>query len=457
MSTRTTIWTLFLSALLVILAVFFVARGKGWKADDGGQRTKNTESAAAPLANLQSAIRNPQSKDARWPMFHGGQGLLGRAEGDLADSLAVLWKFKTGAEVKSPPTVADGRVFVGSCDESVYAIDLTTGQKAWSHKTGGSVEAAPCVLEGRVFVGSGDNFLYALDAGTGALKWKYETGGQILGSANWTRSPDGQKTWILVGSYDNKLHCVDAQTGQLVWAYETGNYVNGSPAVADGKCVFGGCDAIIHVVSLADGAKVAEIDSGSYIAASAAFVDGEIYVGNYGNVLLKADLKNSSTGILPVSPTGISPVESNDRQGQDGPATHGRGAHATTGEAVWKYAQSDAPFFSSPAVGDQFVVLGGRDEQVHCVRRDSGAKVWTFKTQGEVNSSPVICGDKVIVGSDDGRLYLLALANGQQVWSYEMGQPVTSSPAVVGGLVVVGCDDGYVYAFGPKAAPGDKT
>jgi outer membrane protein assembly factor BamB len=124
---------------------------------------------------------------------------------------------------------------------------------------------------------------------------------------------------------------------------------------------------------------------------------------------------------------------------------------------VWQYAQSDAPFFSSPAVGERLVVLGGRDEHVHCVRRDNGAKVWTFKTQGEVNSSPVICGDKVIVGSDDGRLYLLALADGRQLWSYEMGQPVTSSPAVAGGLVVVGCDDGYVYAFGPKAAPGGKT
>jgi len=386
-------------------------------------------------------------------MFHGGQGLLGRAEGGLADSLVLLWKFKTGAEVKSSAAVADGHVFIGSSDESIYAIDLATGQKVWSYKTGGSVEAAPCVLEGRVFVGSADNFLYALDAGTGELKWKYETGGQVLGSANWTRSPDGQKTWILVGSYDNKLHCIDSQNGQLVWAFETGNYVNGSPAVADGKCVFGGCDAIIHVVSLTDGTKVAEIDSGSYIAASAAFVDGEIYVGNYGNVLLRADLGKSSTGVPPAE-AGPKPAVA---QAGDGPATQGQDARATAGQVVWQYAQSDAPFFSSPAIGEQLVVLGGRDEQVHGVRRDNGQKVWTFKTLGEVNSSPVICGDKVIVGSDDGRLYLLALANGTQVWSYEMGQPVTSSPAVVGGIVVVGCDDGYVYAFGPKAAPGDKA
>jgi outer membrane protein assembly factor BamB len=176
---------------------------------------------------------------------------------------------------------------------------------------------------------------------------------------------------------------------------------------------------LIHVVSLAEGAKIAQIDSGSYIAASAAFVDGQVYVGNYENIFLRADLR--------------------------------------TGKIVWQYTQGEAPFFSSPAVGEQVVVFGGRDEYVHCVRRDNGQRVWAFKTIGEVNSSPAICGDKVIVGSDDGRLYLLDLADGTQLWSYEIGQPVTSSPAVAGGLVVVGSDDGYVYTFGPQQADGART
>ena len=65
-------------------------------------------------------------------MFHGGQGLLGRAEGALADSLTLLWKFRTGAEVKASAAISDGRVFIGSCDENVYALDLSTGQKLWS-------------------------------------------------------------------------------------------------------------------------------------------------------------------------------------------------------------------------------------------------------------------------------------------------------------------------------------
>jgi outer membrane protein assembly factor BamB len=358
--------------------------------------------------NLKSQISDLKSD---WPMFRGGQNLSGRAPGDLPDSFTALWKFKTGDAVKSSPVVVDNVVFVGSSDENVYAIDLETGRKVWAYETTDAIEATPCVIEDSVFVGSLDGFLYALNAKDGSLLWKYETEGQILGAANWTRSPDG-RIWILVGSYDNKLHCLDSKDGAVIWTYETDNYINGSPAVDDQKTVFGGCDALIHVVSLIDGSNVAEIDSGSYIAASAAFVDGQVYVGNYDNVFIRADVD--------------------------------------AGKIAWKYTQSDEPFFSSPAVGEEVVIFGGRDGLVHCVGRDDGQVVWTFKTLGEVDSSPVICGDKVVVGSEDGRLYVLKLSDGTKVWSYEAGQPITSSPAVARGLIVVGCDDGYVYAFGAK-------
>lgn len=374
----------------------------------------------AETADLQRTI----TKAGSWPMFRGGPNLSGRAPGTLPDSLKVLWKFKTGGPVKSSPAIVDDLIFIGSSDKNVYAIDLKNGQQVWAYPATDGIEAAPCVVEGLVFIGSSDGFLYALDAKDGSLKWKYQTEGQILGAANWTRSPAG-RIWILVGSYDNKLHCVDSADGKVVWTYETGNYINGSPAVDNQKAVFGGCDALIHVVSLIDGSKITEIDGGSYIAASAAFLEGQVYVGNYDNVFIRADLPD------PASP-GMTEQ-----------------AGMAAGAIVWKYADSDSPFFSSPAVGESVVVFGGRDKRVHCVGRNDGKAIWTFPTLGEVDSSPVICGDKVVVGSEDGRLYVIRLSDGTKAWSYETGQAITSSPAVAGGMVVVGCDDGYVYAFGP--------
>jgi outer membrane protein assembly factor BamB len=370
-----------------------------------------------------------------WPMFHGRQDMVGVAPGRLPKALALRWRFQTEGPVKSSPAIElaagapdapEGRVFVGSNDGHLYALDLADGREVWAFKTADAVEAAPLVLQGAVYVGSVDGFLYALDAATGALRWKYETQDKILGGANWVRStlrsgsaaaaedgsPQGDRTWILVGSYDMSLHCVDAATGKAVWTAETGNYVNGTPAVVDGKIVFGGCDGLVRVLAPADGRELLSIQAGGYVAGAVAVAGDRFYAADYDQKLTCAQVD--------------------------------------TGKTVWEYAGEDAGFYSSPAVGPREVVIGGRDNKVHCLDRETGKPRWTFATRRDVDSSPAICGGKVVVGSSDGRLYLLRLADGKELGSFEIGRPVTSSPAVAGGWVVVGGDDGAVYAFGPK-------
>jgi eukaryotic-like serine/threonine-protein kinase len=384
------------SIIDIIIAVIIFSRSPSIR----GQDARDTSS------------HESQVTSDNWPMFRGSQGLLGIAKGQLPDSLELLWKFKTGDSVKSSPVIDSNLVFVGSSDVNIYAIDLYSGRQVWAYKTDDSIEATPLFLDGTVYAGSAGGFFYAIDANKGELKWKYETGGKILGAANWTYSSDGKSIWIIVGSYDNFLHCIDSKNGKPEWKYESGSYINGSPAIEGKYAVFGGCDEVIHVISLSNGKQAAKIEGGSYIAASAAILDGQLYVGNYDNVFVKADIK--------------------------------------TEKILWKYTESDSPFFSSPAVADNCIVVGSRDEHVHCISRNEGKKIWTFAALGEVDSSPVICGDKVIVGSNDGQIYMLRLSDGSKVWSYEIGQPITSSPAIAQGMVIIGCDDGYVYAFGTK-------
>ena len=97
-----------------------------------------------------SVLTLPQGN---WPMFRGGQRLLGRASGTLSGSVALVWKFKTNGEIKSSPAIDDRLVFIGSSDANIYAISLASGHQVWAYATGGAVEAAPCVVEGSVFVG----------------------------------------------------------------------------------------------------------------------------------------------------------------------------------------------------------------------------------------------------------------------------------------------------------------
>src|ERR1043166_777349 len=146
-----------------------------------------------------------------WPMFRGSPALRGMASGDLPAKPALLWTFKTQGPVKSSAAIVNGRVFVGSNDRNLYALDFNTGKKIWAFTNSGAIESSPLVLDGKVFVGSSDANLYALDTATGRQLWKYETGEKILGAPNWFVV--GGKTNVMVGSYDFKLHCVDAATG----------------------------------------------------------------------------------------------------------------------------------------------------------------------------------------------------------------------------------------------------
>ncbi|MEI6842439.1 MAG: PQQ-binding-like beta-propeller repeat protein, partial [Methanomicrobiales archaeon] len=64
--------------------------------------------------------------------------------------------------VKSSPAVSNGYVYVGSDDNSLYAIDVVSGKEKWRFKTGGSVSSSPAVSNGVVYVGSADGNLYAI-------------------------------------------------------------------------------------------------------------------------------------------------------------------------------------------------------------------------------------------------------------------------------------------------------
>lgn len=391
---RTALWTI-LAVVIIFLAAWGINRHRMQQNEPDTDR-------------VQTGIPTPANPGGDWPQFHGDRAQKGYVPGELPDQLSLVWRFKTGGEVKSSPAVVKGKLYIGSSDKHLYSLDVETGKQLWSKLLDDGIEASPTVINGGIYVGTLGGSLYALDAASGDERWKFSSGDKLIGGVNWFRDSE-DRLRILSGSYDSVLYCIDAQTGQSLWTYETGNFINGSPAVDETYCVFGGCDAVIHILSLLDGKKAGEIDSGAYIAGSAAIHKGHVYMGNYEGELLKASLDAR--------------------------------------EVAWRYQIDGEPFVSSPAVTDEVVVIGGGDMNVHCIDNKTGKPRWTYKTLDAVDSSPVIVGQKVLAGSDDGRLYLLNLADGKLLWSFETGRSITSSPAVADGVVVVGCDDGMVYCF----------
>ena len=354
--------------------------------------------------------RDPDEIPASWPMHRGGPLLKGRSASEISPNPELIWTFNTGRSVVSSPSIERGRVFVGSNSGKIHSLDLTSGSELWSFETGEPVEAAPCIVEGVVYVGSSDTFMYALSAKDGKLNWKFESGDKILGGANWSRIPEYPNPLILFGSYDGTLYCLDGKTGQPVWTHETMSYLNGTPAVLPrGVVLIGGCDNFIYMLRLQDGSEIGKIDTGSYIAGSIAVAGNRGYLGHFNNEVISFGIDSK--------------------------------------EIEWTYRDRDFPYFSSPGVASDIIVIGGRDRRLHGIDRKNGETVWVFSTRGAIDSSPVVCRNAALFGSKDGRFYAVRLNDGEQIWAYEIGAPMISSPAISGSTAVIGSEDGSVYAF----------
>ncbi len=92
--------------------------------------------------------------------------------------LKLKWAFgfPGATSARAQPTVAGGRVFVGSQDGTVYALDAKSGCTYWAYKAKASVRSAITLGPGfnnrpTAYFGDGRSAVYALDAATGELLW----------------------------------------------------------------------------------------------------------------------------------------------------------------------------------------------------------------------------------------------------------------------------------------------
>jgi eukaryotic-like serine/threonine-protein kinase len=347
----------------------------------------------------------PDESDS-WPMFRGTPSLQGVSQAQLPKALKLRWSYQTEGSIDSSAAIVSGVVYVGSGDGILRAIDLATGKQRWQYKTGGLFgESSPCVYGGAVYIGDLEGTLHAVDAATGKATWTFKTEGEIKSS------PNVYENRIYFGSYDEHLYCLSL-SGSLIWKYLTGGPVHSTPAAAKGMVYVSGCDAIFRAIAAEKGKEAYKLSIGEYTGASAALRDGHAYVGTFANEVLGLDLEQQKV------------------------------------QWTYRHATRSFPYYSSAAVTQDYVVLGGRDKMVHCLQRSTGKEIWTFLTGARVESSPLITASRVFVGSNDGNLYELDLVSGEKTWEFVAGAALTASPAVAQGSLVIGSQDGMLYCFG---------
>lgn len=390
--------------------------------------------------NFSVAVSKTNSVEASttlipWSMFRHDSQHTGYTTSTSPSIVTSLWNFTTLglAFSTSSPAVVNGKVYVGSDDNRIYALDQNTGAHIWNYTTGGDVHSSPAVADGRVFVGNKVGYLYALHEDTGALNWsKKLVNGEVYASPTVAYDKVFVTAFETSGSHYAYIFALNKDTGALIWNwkititsyyYGRSMYVHSSPAVSGGLVFFGAHSQYsyyrsrVFALNATDGSIKWQSSigggNGVYIYSSPSVVEGSrVWIGNDDGYIYCLDYD--------------------------------------TGALQWKKATGGA-IRSSPAIAYGKVFVGSNDGKVYAYNQWSGNQVWNYTTGGAVRSSPAVADGKIIMGSDDGYLYALDESTGSLMWKFSLGGVVESSPAVADGLIFVGSNTGNVHAFGPRS------
>ncbi|HEV3455804.1 MAG TPA: PQQ-binding-like beta-propeller repeat protein [Thermoanaerobaculia bacterium] len=244
----------------------------------------------------------------------------------------------------SAATLADGRLYVGTDDGHLLALNPADGSRIWTFPANGSVVSTPVVASGRVYFGSFDGHVYALDAASGALLWNHDTGAPV------TSTPALHEDRVIIGSRSYDLQALDRESGKPFWTrYFWFSWVESSAAIFDGVAYIGSSDAAkLFAFDARSGRRLWELDAGGCPWGEPAVTNSRVFIGTVGtqNYLIA-----HRATILAV-----------DRK---------------TGLAAWRYpiAAPASPEVSeygvaaSPVLGDGLVYFAGLDGRVLAFRQ----------------------------------------------------------------------------------------
>ena len=151
--------------------------------------------------------------------------------------LRPAFQFQTEVieSMETAPIVVDGIMYITTSYNHVYALDAKTGQEYWhyKHKMGavttyccGPNNRGVAVMGDRLYMGTLDAKLLALDAKTGKVLWSTQVGDPEAGYSE-TMAPVAVNGKVLIGTNGGEygirgfLKAFDAQTGKELWSFAT--------------------------------------------------------------------------------------------------------------------------------------------------------------------------------------------------------------------------------------------
>jgi len=336
----------------------------------------------------------------------------------------IRWRFQTEGPVRGAAVVSGDRVYFGSSDGRLYAVEKADGSLAWSFDTGGAIAGAPAVAGSLVVVAGRGERVHAVDAATGAPRWSFAMKPDVPAQNAWdyfTASPvvDGDR--VLVGSGDGHLYALQVETGDLVWKLRTRDSIRAAPLVAGDVVYQPSGDDYVYALSRADGSSLWKYATeGTTLERGLGFMRSDIFTRpSLRDGLLVFGSRDSNVYAVDV----------------------------TKREKRWSFSYGSTWAMSTAVDADTVYVGWSTNNMVCALDLATGAKKWERQVGAHTYTTALLLGNDVLWGSADGRVYSFDKGSGELNWSYEVGSEVYSSIVHSDGTLYFGADDGRLYAL----------
>jgi alcohol dehydrogenase (cytochrome c) len=409
-----------------------------------------------------------------------------------ADSGREIWRYVRRLPQKLPVccgrvnrglAMLRNRLFMGTLDAMLVALDANSGQVLWEVKVadpsdGFTITGAPLIANDAVIVGvSGGEFgirgfLAAYDPATGQQRWRFHTipGPGETGHDSWENGAwrtGGGATWV-TGSFDpdlnliywgvgnpspvyagelrpgdnlftNSVIALDATTGKLVWHFQFTPHdehdwdSNQTPVLAD-LMIDGAARKVICWANRNGFYYVLDRTNGEFLrGVPFVNVDWASGLDDQGRPILTEAANVTTTGMLTRPGVGGG---TNWLPPSYDPQSQTFLVHATEGASVYTKAPIDqvSRGQSGMYVGSGSSIAGPRTNLVKALDAATGATKWEYvapRRQTELDGSysgVLSTAGGIALSASAGVLFALDLATGKELWRTSLGGRMQATP-----------------------------
>ncbi|MFF8615319.1 PQQ-binding-like beta-propeller repeat protein [Streptomyces sp. NPDC015350] len=205
-----------------------------WKHMDDSFHPSPVAVGGAAYAHMNAFfyVLDPRTGDELWKhVFEGltsddvsatGDTLLTHGKKELiavnTRTRKETWTYEADSEVETAPVAAGGKVYFGTKDGALYAVDAASGDEAWrgtfegelwDGRLGGGA-GGPEVADGNVYF-ENDGYVSAFDADTGRVLWRKKQKTDEVTSLTVVDDT------VLVHDSEGYLSALDADSGKTRW------------------------------------------------------------------------------------------------------------------------------------------------------------------------------------------------------------------------------------------------